>query len=108
MLKTLWLIIWLHPVIKCPLCKGQGGAMAGYYEPEWTECECWNDWRDLEDRGRAWFIGRLTPLNWCRAKAAMKFVKIESVIPLLDTLRCATGLHRWSRTEVEPGHELKL
>jgi len=80
--------------------------MEGYYEPEWTECECWPGWQDLEDRGLGWFIGKVTPLNWCRVKAASRILKTKSIIPLRETLRCYLGIHRWAGEEVEPGRKI--
>lgn len=36
MLKILSQMIWPE----CPHCKGEGGFMDGYYEPEWSGCRC--------------------------------------------------------------------
>ena len=37
-----WLLGLIYPV--CPACDGEGGATTGYYEPEFSECECCNWW----------------------------------------------------------------
>jgi len=43
-----WLLSIVRPV--CPECDGNGGGMSGYYEPEWSDCDCCNpQGRDLED-----------------------------------------------------------
>jgi hypothetical protein len=33
---------WLYGLIRpvCPHCDGKGGAVSGYYEPEWSGCRC--------------------------------------------------------------------
>lgn len=71
-MKKLWLIIWHRPFVTCPFCKGRGGDVVGYYEPEWTECrECWDYWKDLDDWGLAWFAGRLPLLKFIQARASI-------------------------------------
>lgn len=37
----------IRPV--CPACNGNGGHMSGYYEPEFSGCECCNPDEDNED-----------------------------------------------------------
>lgn len=60
---------WRMPLVRCPFCKGAGGEVSGYYEPEWSECMwCWSqaDW--LADNVSPWFEGRVHPLRWPRLK----------------------------------------
>lgn len=40
----------------CPLCGGTGGAISGYYEPEWSECRLCNPDDEREEKIiRIWF-----------------------------------------------------
>ncbi len=58
----------------CPACKGEGGAVSGYYEPEFSECMCCYPDRWYEDsnptrvwRWRVWTWWRqeqLTQRHW--------------------------------------------
>lgn len=58
----------------CPACNGEGGAMSGYYEPEFSECGCCYPDRWYEDsnpthvwRWRAWvwrYQQRRTERHW--------------------------------------------
>lgn len=67
-LRRAWSIIHWSPLAKCPVCHGQGGAVEGYFEPEFVECDtCWPFWRDAEDHHLDWAVGRLDPLRWLRA-----------------------------------------
>lgn len=69
LLRRGWLILRHLPLLSCPLCEGAGGAMVGYEEPEWSECYfCWDGWKDLDDYGLQWFIGRINPLRWPKSK----------------------------------------
>ena len=40
----------------CPACAGEGGAMSGYYEPEFSECMCcyYDRWYDDANPTRVW------------------------------------------------------
>lgn len=40
----------------CPACEGEGGAMTGYYEPEFSECMCcyYDRWYDDSNPTRVW------------------------------------------------------
>jgi hypothetical protein len=41
--------------IVCPACNGDGGEMSGYYEPEFSECQCCNERGDNEEEvTRVW------------------------------------------------------
>lgn len=100
--KKWWLVLWLHPLFKCPFCDGAGGAMEGYYEPEWSECHCWHSWETLEDRGLKWFTGRLPLIEWCRAKLSFKY-QLGGIMPFRLILRCRLGFHSWLDEEIEEG-----
>lgn len=68
----LWLIARHRPFFTCPFCRGNGGAMSGYYEPEWCECSaCWPRWEGLEDHGMKWFIGRMPLMDYLRAGSSI-------------------------------------
>lgn len=91
-----------RPLFKCPFCNGAGGAMEGYYEPEWCEClSCYRYWEPLEDRGMGWFIGRLPALAWCRAHFSVR-AKMNCMMPLNVLVRCKIGMHcDWLRVDPE-------
>lgn len=80
--------------------------MEGYYEPEWSECDCWRYWEDLEDWGVTWFVGRLPLLPLIRAKLSRRFLKLDQVTRFRDLVRCLTGFHPWMNEEIEPGRRL--
>lgn len=43
----------IYPV--CPACKGEGGGMSGYYQPEFVECMCCNEsLYNEDDPTRVW------------------------------------------------------
>jgi len=107
-IKTLWLVIWLHPLLKCPLCDGTGGAMEGYYEPEWCECDCWPRWEPLEDGGLSWFVGRLPLLEWLRAQLSVRLLKLYTIVPFREILRCKIGYHAWMAREFWPEPNVKV
>jgi hypothetical protein len=104
--KRLWLIVKHRPFIICPFCKGKGGEVSGYYEPEWSECRaCWHHWEDLEDHGLRWFAGRLPAWEYLRARASI-WCGMWEVTRFRDLIRCKIGIHRWQRDDdIEPGLE---
>ncbi len=99
-----WLILKHRPFFRCPFCEGKGGAMSGYYEPEWSECyECYRSWEPLVDCGVDWFEGRLALLDWIRAKAAQR-CGIWQICGLRQLLACKLGWHRWMNEDaIQPG-----
>lgn len=101
-IRALWLIAKYRPVMRCPLCKGSGGEVRGYYEPEWSECHCEPFWGPIAEAKEEWewFVGRLPLWWWVRAKIAMRFGLIVCGIPRVrDVLRCVTGWHEWHKDE---------
>lgn len=99
--RKLWLVIRWRALFKCPICDGAGGAMEGYYEPEWSECECYYYWESLEDWGLTWFVGRLPLLPFVRASVSRRLLKIEYILTFQDIARCFTGFHRWMPREYQ-------
>lgn len=102
--KIAWLVLWHRPLMRCPICKGAGGATSGYYEPEWCECStCWDYWNDLEDCGMEWFVGRAPIWIWLRARLSIA-CGMWYAVRIRDLVRCRVGLHRWmNEDEMEPG-----
>lgn len=97
--KRLWLIVRHRPLITCPICKGVGGEISGYYEPEWSECSaCWHHWEDLEDHGMPWFVGRLPLLMYVRARLSLRF-GLWYPARFRDVLGCKLGIHSWMSEE---------
>lgn len=92
-MKILWLIIRLRPFIKCPYCEGEGGAVSGYYEPEWMECwHCHRYWEAISDYyyDRSWWEGRMPLLVWVRAKASIR-AKMPGLSRWRDIICCRLG-----------------
>jgi hypothetical protein len=102
--RRAWLIVKRRPFLRCPFCKGEGGAVQGYYEPEWTECRvCFDHWNELDDYSMPWFVGRLPLLQWIRAKVAQRF-GLWYVVSVREALLCRLGFHRWRPEDgIEPG-----
>lgn len=99
-LRAMWLIVKHRPLLTCPLCKGRGGEVSGYYEPEWSECDCEPHWDQLEDAGMTWCVGRLPVWWWVRVKVSMSRGLCFMGIPRVrDVLRCAVGWHNWHKEE---------
>lgn len=106
--KVAWLWLRHRPLVTCPFCKGRGGAMEGYYEPEWSECRaCWTLWNDLEDYGATWFVGRISLRGWVRAKVSIRFGFWE-LTRVRDVVRCRfLRWHRWTNADTtDPGLRL--
>lgn len=102
-LQIIWALLWWQPFFTCPVCDGAGGAMEGYYEPEWSECSsCWHYWETLDDYGIERFNGRLSLFQLWRVKLAKK-LGVEEAFPFREIVRCLTGHHNWLNEEVEPG-----
>jgi len=96
-LMQLWLVIRHRPIIKCPICDGEGGAMSGYYEPEWSECPCcYKHWVNAVDWGVTWAEGRLPLWSFVRAKVAM-WCRMDFRETVLNCLKCKAGWHLWER-----------
>lgn len=94
-----WLVVRHRPFFTCPLCKGKGGAMQGYYEPEWSECSaCYERWESLDDHGWTWFVGRLPLLDYLRCRASIRCGMWE-LTRFRDLIRCKLGIHRWHDDE---------
>lgn len=90
-----WLIAKYRPFFKCPHCNGKGGAICGYYEPEWTECEsCYQGWKWLVNRDMKWFEGRISLWGIVQCRAS-KWANIGGRIRLRDSLRCKLRFHRY-------------
>ena len=93
-LYKIYLILRHLPLMKCPACKGNGGRVSGYYEPEWSECEwCWPCYERLEDYGINWAVGRLSPIKWLYAW----FFTLTSHYSLIGWLKCKAGFHDWTQ-----------
>lgn len=95
----------LRPLVICPFCRGKGGEMSGYYEPEWSECStCWRCWRDLEDCGWNWFVGRVPVWTWVQSKLSIR-AGLWYPLPVTGLIKCKVfGLHRWmNEDESQPG-----
>jgi hypothetical protein len=91
----LWLVVKHRPLVKCPFCKGKGGEVSGYYEPEWCECHaCYDHWEQLTDHGLRWFEGRLPVWEYLRARASIRF-GLWYPARFRDLIRCKMGRHRW-------------
>lgn len=96
-----WIVLFTRPFFKCPCCKGKGGHMSGYYEPEWSECSyCDEDASYLYDRNFDFFIGRISFSKWLKAKFYMINNDISDGLPyyekipsILDQLECSFGKH---------------
>jgi hypothetical protein len=103
-LEAAWLWIRHRPLIKCPFCQGKGGAMSGYYEPEWSECgECFRFWDDLDDHGWPWFVGRLPVWAWLQSKASIR-ARLWYRLSFTSLIKCKIGIHRWMNEDrMEPG-----
>lgn len=103
-----WLVVKHRPFFICPFCKGDGGAMSGYYEPEWSECpECFDHWSDLVDHRATWFDGRMPLLKRIRAAVSIR-AGLWYTARLRDVLSCRLKRHDWM-TEAhlsEPGHRI--
>lgn len=102
--KRVWLVVRHRPLITCPFCKGAGGEMSGYYEPEWSECSaCWGHWNDLEDHGIRWAVGRLPLWDYLRARASL-WCGMWELTRFRDLIRCKLRIHRWmNEDDMEPG-----
>ncbi len=100
----LWLVIKHRSFFRCPFCEGKGGAMSGYYEPEWSECHaCHRHWDDLVDHGLGWVEGRLPLLEWLRAKVAIR-CGIGFICRFREAAACKLGWHYWmDEDDIEPG-----
>lgn len=106
-LTKAWLIVKHRPLITCPWCKGTGGAIEGYYEPEWQECrECYHHWEELSDYGLDWFAGRLPVLQYLRARVSI-WAGLWFTARISDALRCKAGYHDFAdHSHWEPGLEI--
>ena len=97
--KAILVILYIRfaAFIKCPCCKGEGGAMTGYYEPEWDDCNCCSfAW---EYSSKRFFhklacdyelFGRISPSKWLKCK--MSFSGDVS-IGWIRVIKCKLGRH---------------
>lgn len=96
-----------RPLLTCPFCKGKRGAIQGYYEPEWDDCDaCGHYWQDMEDNGWRWFVGRLPVWSWLEAKVSI-WCGFWRLTRLRDIARCKLGIHHWiNEDEITPGYRV--
>jgi hypothetical protein len=93
--RRAWVVLKHRSFLVCPFCKGSGGEVSGYYEPEWSECAtCFKHYEEFDDHGMQWFVGRLPLIAWIRAKASIRFGLWYSA-RFRDLLACKFGRHRW-------------
>ena len=106
-LQVIWAILRARTFLKCPFCKGAGGSVVGYYEPEWTECyECYSEWDNLADMGMEWFQGRVSLLNYLRSRIAIA-CGLWSREKIKHSVGCKLGRHLWmDESEIEDGLEV--
>lgn len=102
--RDVWLILRRRPLLPCPFCKGKGGAVTGYEEPEWCECTtCYEHWDDLIDAGWGWFQGRIPVWTWVQSKLSIR-AGLWYALPLIDLAKCKFGIHAWVNNDTtEPG-----
>jgi hypothetical protein len=107
MLKKLFLILKHRSIFCCPFCKGHGGEVSGYYEPEWTECHCcYEHYDELNDHGMEWFVGRVPLWVWIRAKVSIR-CEFWFCGTIRNCIRCRMGWHYWmDESRIEPGYEV--
>lgn len=103
-LIRIWMLAKHRPFITCPFCDGKGGAMSGYYEPEWSECrECYPHWEPLTDCGPEWCVGRLPVWEWVRARISLAF-GLWYIANIRTVIACRLGFHDWMNEDrMEPG-----
>jgi hypothetical protein len=88
--QKILIFLWRFPVVQCPACRGTGGSVEGYYEPEWTECRhCYDQTDWLVDMGHDWFAGHVHPLRypWVRLEVATQQTTFRG------WLLCRMGFH---------------
>ena len=94
---------WLRyrPLLKCPVCCGEGGWMMGWEEPEFCECpRCFPAWYETQDAFLEWTAGRL-PLTWWPHAKLYRTTGHDTV---RGWLACKAGWHKWiDESDLEPG-----